>query len=81
MKWSFIDEKIMLKPMWKADAKSPRKLKHNNLGARTWESAMIPVAHGYENEGWTGAPWAYTNLVWIPREMYVFKMDTAGSFL
>ncbi len=79
MKWSFVEEKIMLKPLWKADAKSPRKLKPTTYGAQRWISTGSCRA-GYETEGWTGAPWAYTNLVWIPRVMYVFKMEPLDPY-
>ncbi len=73
MKWSFIGEKIMLKPTWKQDAKEIRKLKRNKIGA--WEYYGTGSSDlGCEKAGWSGAPWAYTNFVWIPRETYIFKV-------
>ncbi len=29
--------------------------------------------YGYETEGWTGAPWAPTNVVWVKRKTYVIE--------
>jgi hypothetical protein len=72
MNWTFIDEKIMLKPVWYRDAKEIRKLKKNKIGAYEFDSTDC-TKMGYMKEGWSGAPWAYTNLVWIPRETYIFK--------
>ena len=28
---------------------------------------------GWEDETWSGAPWAYVNAVWVPREMWILK--------
>ncbi len=79
MKWSYIGEKIMLKPIWKEDAKSPRKLKQNDIGA--WENFTTDSCTlGYQIDGWSGAPWAYSNLVWIPREMYIFKAEALDPY-
>jgi hypothetical protein len=35
---------------------------------------MKPVVYGYQKQGWTGAPWAPTNLVWVKRPVYVIEM-------
>jgi len=79
MTWSFIDEKIMLRPTWYRDAKEIRKLKTNKIGAFEWESTDC-TKMGYMKDGWAGAPWAYTTLVWIPRETYVFKAVPKDPF-
>ncbi len=79
MKWTFMEKKVLLKPMWKADAKRPRKLKQTKYGAWRWNATESSLL-GHNTEGWTGAPWAYTNLVWIPREVYVFKMEPLDPF-
>ncbi len=73
MTWTFIDEKIMLRPTWYRDAKEIRKLKKNKIGAYECDTDD-QTEMGYKKAGWSGAPWAYTNLVWIPRETYVFKV-------
>ncbi len=72
MKWRYIGEKIMLKPIPKTEAKAPLKLKqgkHGEWQKYTTESCKL----GYMEEGWTGAPWAYVNHVWIPREMWIIE--------
>jgi hypothetical protein len=79
MKWTFIGEKLMLKPIYKEDAKSPRKFKQGKTGE--WENYTTDTCDlGYMKEGWTGAPWAYVNLVWVPREMWVFKAEPVDPY-
>ena len=81
MKWSFVDEKIMLKPQWYRDAKEIRKLKKLKTGAWEWPSMGDDSCDlGFDKDGWSAAPWAYTNLVWIPREFYVFNMDPLDPY-
>jgi len=72
MTWTYIDEKIILRPTWSQDAKEIRKLWKNKFGAQEFDTNDC-TKMGYMKAGWTGAPWAYTNLVWIPREMYVLQ--------
>ena len=79
MKWSYIGEKVMLKPQWKEDAKSPRKMRYDKSKGWIWLSHNS-CDLGCNKDGWTGAPWAYTNFVWIPREMYIFKMEPLSPY-
>ena len=79
MKWSYIGEKIILKPLYKGDAKSPRQCKLTKSGA--WEYFCYDISKmGYETDGWPGAPWAYTNLIWVPRKMYIFKAEPLDPY-
>ncbi len=80
MKWTYMDEKIMLKPVWKPEAKAPRKLNKTQTGSWEYPSNDSSCDMGYHTPGWTAAMWAYTKLVWIPREMYVLKMDPLDPF-
>jgi len=38
------------------------------------------VIYGYEQEGWQGAPWAPTNLVWVKRPVYVIEMTPRDRY-
>jgi len=81
MKWAYVGEKVMLKPQWSRDAKHPRKLNKIKNGAWNWPSMGDDSCDmGFEEGGWSGVPWAYTNLVFIPREMYVFKMEPLNPY-
>ncbi len=31
------------------------------------------IIYGFQQEGWTGAPWAPTNAVWVKRKTYVIE--------
>jgi len=51
--------------------------------AGEWEAGrdMKPVIYGYEKkEGWGGAPWAPTNLVWVKRQVFVIEMTPRDPF-
>jgi len=79
MRWTYIGEKIILKPIYKGDAKSPRKFKQGKNGE--WQNYTSDTCElGYMKESWSGAPWAYVNHVWIPREMYIFKAEPLDSY-
>ena len=41
---------------------------------------MKPVVYGFQKQGWTGAPWAPTNLVWVKRPVYVIEMTPKDRF-
>ncbi len=45
-------------------------------GDEEWETTrnIRSVLYGYDKEGWKGAPWAPTNLVWVKRPAYVLEM-------
>jgi len=38
------------------------------------------VIYGYEKEGWQGAPWAPTNLIWAKRPVYVIEMTPRDRY-
>jgi len=47
-----------------------------------WQTTqdMKPVIYGYEKQGWSGAPWAPTNLVWVKRRVFVIEMTPKDPF-
>jgi hypothetical protein len=79
MKWTYMGKKIILKPINKDDAKAPRQLKEEKNGGWmfiTKEESKL----GFQEDGWTGAPWAYVNHTWIPREMVILKATPLDPF-
>jgi len=72
MKWTFIDEKIMLIPKFELDVKETQTLKRNSKGL--WDYYNPDgQKFGYEEAGWTGEPWAFTNSLWVPREVRIVE--------
>ncbi len=47
-----------------------------------WETTkeMKRVMYGYETEGWQGAPWAPTNLIWVKRPVYIIEMTPRDRY-
>ena len=52
----------------------------NELGEWQTTKDMKSVIYGYQKEGWTGAPWAPTNLIWVKRPVYVIEMTPKDPF-
>ncbi|MEW6440209.1 MAG: DUF1329 domain-containing protein [bacterium] len=52
----------------------------NKKGEWTTTTDVKPVIYGYQKEGWTGAPWAPTNLVWVKRPLYVIEMTPKDRY-
>jgi len=72
MTWSYLGETVMLMPKFEGDAKAPKVMKKNQRGA--WEYYIKDgLKSGWEDKTWSGAPWAYVNAVWVPREMWILK--------
>ena len=68
--YKLISKKEMLVPFYSAD---PIKLTREKDGYSVTGSDIGEgrrLAMGYETEGWTGAPWAYTNVVWVKKEVF-----------
>ncbi len=52
----------------------------NRYGEWQTTKAVNRVIYGYEKEGWQGAPWAPTNLVWVKRPVYVIEMKPRDRY-
>lgn len=78
MKWKYLGDKVMLTPRFEQDAKTPQIAKKTD---GVWDyHNMDGALLGYETEGWTGAPWAYTNWVWVPREVWIIEAVPKDPF-
>ena len=72
MIWTYVGETTILAPKWDEDIQHPRMMKKNDIGA--WESFIKDGQRsGWEEPGWSGAPWAFTNTLWVPREAWIIK--------
>jgi hypothetical protein len=69
--WKFLKKEEMLRPFL---ITGTTPLVQNRRGE--WQSTkdVKRVTYGYEVEGWQGAPWNPTNLVWAKRPMYPLEM-------
>jgi Protein of unknown function (DUF1329) len=38
------------------------------------------VKFGYQEDGWTGAPWAMTNSVWVKKKVYVLELHSRDPY-
>ncbi|WP_300668185.1 DUF1329 domain-containing protein [Desulfoluna sp.] len=58
----------MLVPFLDEKARSVEMLEGGGVDVNI--GANQPLALGFETEGWAGAPWAMTNIVWVKRKVY-----------
>lgn len=52
----------------------------NRYGEWQTTKEVNRVIYGYEKEGWQGAPWAPTNLVFVKRPVYVIEMTPRDRY-
>ncbi|MDY6845141.1 MAG: hypothetical protein SVW57_13765, partial [Thermodesulfobacteriota bacterium] len=47
----------------------------------SWKTPPLPgvIELGYQDKEWNGAPWAITNIVWIPVEVYIVESVAKDS--
>ncbi len=76
-KWKLVKKQEGLVP-W-LDSRPIRVTKNRK---EEWETTkdVKPLIYGYEKEGWQGAPWAPTNLVWVKRPVYVLQMTPKDPY-
>lgn len=79
MKWTYLDEKIVLCPKWEQDMKNPRIL--SSRQGRGWELFVEDGQRsGWEERDWSGVPWAFTNTLWAPREVWIVKAEPLDPY-
>ncbi len=77
VEWKPTQKKVALVPF--LDAK-PQALVRNERGEWMSTSGIKPVIYGFQKEGWQGAPWAPTNLVWAKREVLILEMKPKDPY-
>lgn len=68
MKWKLIGEKTILVPLT-----STEKIMVQELGDGTIIDKKPTMKWGFDTPGWKGSPWAPTNAVFVPRQVWVIE--------
>jgi len=68
MKWKLTGEKTILVPFSQIDVRTTTEDPDG-----TYHFNYAPIKFGFQVPGWTGAKWALTNCVWVPRRVYVIE--------
>jgi hypothetical protein len=68
--WKVIGQRETLVPF--RDTK-PQRMVENKRGELVTTSDIAPLVHGYEAEGWQGAPWALVSTVWVKRNLILIE--------
>jgi len=80
MKWTFLEEKIILYPFTSWVVERPRPMKQHKDGS--WRAVPGEPAPrvGWQEKDWQGAQWAMANAVWVPRKVYVLTADPIDRY-
>ena len=75
--WKLLGQQEAILPHY--DSK-PTSFVQNDEGE--WQTTRDPIetVYGYGKDGWQGAPWAPTNLVWIKRPVYIMEMKSKDKY-
>jgi len=73
MNWKIVGKKIILVPFHVWAVEGPAKLGKQADGSWKKPQDLKPTISGYDVKGWEGAPWAPTNLRWVPRTLYIVE--------
>jgi hypothetical protein len=68
--WKVIGEKETLVPF---RSTKPQRMVRNKRGELVTTSDIAPLVHGYETDGWQGAPWALVSTVWVKRHLILIE--------
>jgi hypothetical protein len=66
--WKVMGQQEALFPFLKPD---PERIVKNEMEEWVSTPDVAEIEYGYQKEGWQGAPWAPTNLVWAKRPAWV----------
>jgi hypothetical protein len=68
--WKVVGQRETLVPF---RSTKPQRMVWNKRGELVTTSDICPVVHGYESEGWQGAPWALVSPVWVKRHLILIE--------
>jgi len=77
MEWKLIGKRDGLVPFLEPE---PQKFEIDKDKAWVTSKIMKDPVYGYQKEGWQGAPWLPTNLVWVKRPMYVIELKPKDAY-
>jgi hypothetical protein len=58
----------------------PARFEIDENGSWVTSKQVKDPVYGYQKEGWQGAPWMPTNLVWVKRPMYVIELKPKDPY-
>lgn len=73
MNWKMLDKKVVLVPYDNWAIEGPDQFVKNPDGSWSNPGQSRSPQLGFQTPGWKGAPWAPTDMKWIPREVYVVE--------
>jgi hypothetical protein len=68
--WKLIRKQEALAPHLSPD---PQRAVPNEEGGWRSTKEITPVVHGFETEGWQGAPWFPVSLIWVKKPVWVIR--------
>ncbi len=80
MNWTFVEKKIILMPLSKFLTKGPVKFIKQPDGSYKQPTNLRGPVIGFEDPDWQGAPWALTDVVYVPREMWIVKAKAKDRY-
>ncbi len=75
--WRFLGKQEAIVPWYDAD---PIRITRTEQDEWATSKNIKKIRHGYEIEGWQGAPWAATNLTWVERPVYILEMTPRDRY-
>jgi hypothetical protein len=68
--WKVIGQRETLVPFRSVN---PERMVQDKKGQLLTTSDITPIVHGYEVEGWQGAPWALVSGVWVKKPLILIE--------
>ncbi len=65
--WKLVGERTLLTAFNYLDKEIAEEGPDGSLIQRAYSK------YGYQTPGWKGAPWAYTNVTWVPRQVWIVE--------
>jgi hypothetical protein len=75
--WVFLGKQEAVVPWYDTD---PIRIVRTELDEWATSKDIKQIRHGYEQEGWQGAPWAAMNLSWAKRPVYILEMKPKDRY-
>lgn len=75
--WELVGKQDAIFPFLSEDV---QKLEPNKYGGWTTSKSIKQIEYGHQTDGWQGAPWQPTNLVWAKRPAFVLKMTPKDPY-
>jgi len=75
--WELVGKQEALFPFLSEEV---QLVEQNKYGGWSTSKSIKQIEYGHQKEGWQGAPWQPTNLVWAKRQAYVLKMTPKDPY-